>query len=413
MFGKNSAVSNNPQNKNLTTEEKINLNEDNFKLEDFPIHTMKEDLKELQNPSIKKETPLEINEPTKTFSFDAKPPTDSLEKKGPFFNPEIQEKPANNAPKIAEIKSDPIYFDESIELPKKTIFEEKTETPTSSYTPNIAKPNPLPEFEEKKPQPKEIQNIKQNIPEPHHGIGKAIAIAVVIFIILIAGAGGYYFWMTRVSVPLEQNIITENEETLPLEEEIIPSETETQLTLSSQNSNYLQINLNQATAESLKQTLDEYALKVSKTNEVGAFEFLITDETNTPVTFQDFATTLNINLSTEISAQIGQDFSLYIYNYGEKTRFGLALTVLNDAFLKTALSKEEANLFTSLSPFYPNLTLPAKNIFSPAIYKNYTVRYLNITSPEDYAVDYATIGNKLVIGTTRETLYSILDKLSE
>ncbi|MFA6159906.1 MAG: hypothetical protein WC678_02330 [Parcubacteria group bacterium] len=424
MFGKNSAVSNNPQNKNLTTEEKINLSEDNFKLEDFPIHTMKEDLKELQNHSIKKETPIENIEPKKTFSFDAKTQNVSPEKNGPFFRPEPpknQEKPANYAPKIAQTKSDPIYFDESVELPKKIAVETPREIPTP-----VPRPISVPRVEEKiNISPKEMPKIpqptmqktfqetpKKNITKPHHGIGKAVAIAIVIFVILIASAGGYYFWMTRISVPSQQDIvIKEPETTLP--EETLPEKTTPIPTLSSQNSNYLQINLTQANTENLQQTLNEYKAKVLATNEIGVFEFLITDETNTPVTFQDFATTLGINLTPAISAQIGQDFSLYIYNYGDKTRFGLLLTVLNDNFMKTALTKEEKSLPISLSPLYPTITAPAISTFSSATYKNHTVRYTNITSADDYAIDYAIIGNKLVIGTTKATLFSSLDRLSE
>ena len=218
--------------------------------------------------------------------------------------------------------------------------------------------------------------------------------------------------MTRISVPSQQDIVIDEPQTT-LPEETLPEEITPMPILSSKNSNYLQINLTQANTENLKQTLSEYATKVLATNEIGVFEFLITDETNTPVTFQDFATTLGINLTPAISAQIGQDFSLYIYNYGDKTRFGLLLTVLNDNFMKTALTKEEKNLPTSLSPLYPTITVPAVSTFSSATYKNHAVRYTNITSADDYAIDYAIIGNKLVIGTTKTTLFSSLDRSSE
>ncbi|MFZ2975183.1 MAG: hypothetical protein WA055_00955 [Candidatus Moraniibacteriota bacterium] len=425
MFGLNSKGSNDPKNKNQTSDEKINLNEDNFKLEDFPIHTMKEDLKELQNPSLKKEIQIENIEPKKTFSFDAKPQNISPEKNGPFFRPETpktQEKPANYAPKIAQTKNEPLYFDESVELPKKIAVETPREVPAPAPRPTNAKKveekiniksQEIPKNSQPTMQKTFQETPKENIAEPHHGIGKAITIAVVIFVILIASAGGYYFWMTRISVPVQKDIIIDKPETTFPEEETLPEETTPIPTLSSKNSNYLQINLTQANAENLKQTLNEYTTKVLATNEIGVFEFLITDETNTPVTFQDFATTLGINLTPGISAQIGQDFSLYIYNYGDKTRFGLLLTVLNDNFMKTALTKEEKSLPISLSPLYPTITAPTISTFSSATYKNHAVRYTNITSADDYALDYAFVGNKLVIGTTKTTLFSALDRLSE
>ncbi len=424
MFGLNSKGSNDPKNKNQANDEKINLSEDNFKLEDFPIHTMKEDLKELQNPSLKKEIKIETIQPKKEFSFDAKPQSVSPEKNGPFFRPEppkSPEKTASFAPPIAKPKNEPLYFDESIELPKKIAVEKPKEIPTpaprSISVPKIKeKINIAPQEIPKNSQPttqKTFQEIpKENIVEPHHGIGKAITIAIIIFIILIASAGGYYFWMTRLSTPLEKNLtINEPAEILPENE--LPPTTDPIPTISSQNSNYLQFNLSQANSENLKSTLNEYASKVLATNEIGVFEFLITDETNTPVTFQDFSSILDLNLPADISTQIGQDFSFYIYNYGDKTRFGLLLTVLNDNFMKTALTKEEKNLPASLSPLYPTIAPPSVSIFSPVTYKNHAVRYTNITSADDYAIDYAIIGNKLVIGTTKTTLFSVLDRLSE
>ncbi|MDO9231249.1 MAG: OmpH family outer membrane protein [bacterium] len=583
MFGKNSAVSDDPQNKNLTTDEKINLSEDNFKLEDFPIHTMKEDLKELQNPSTKKEIPLETIEPKKTFSFDTKPQADSLSKNGPFFN---QETPVKEKPTVykSPVEEQPLYFNETKEIPQeknslasaqkkiptetkkqessqtkptgffsflKTIPNKQVDEKNPENSFNLAKQNKE-EFQKKNTQlqeeiskkekelnekiiaikqadekiqealnkkqaldseiskeeltlieerktldnlsinknnllkelekiEKEKQSMKnsnsffsflktdsevapvatknnkafpealerKNYPDqmfnvntaPHLiskepqnknilpndsfdkkinstpkkeyspediNLHKIASFSFLIFVIIIASAGGYYFWMTRLSTPSEQNIITAEPETILPEEK-----TETTSVLSSQNSNYLQIDLTQATTENLKQTLGNYATKVLATNEIGVFEFLITDETNTPVTFQDFAETLGLKLTSAISAQIGQDFSLYIYNYGDKTRFGLLLTTLNDNLMKTALAKEEKNLPVSLSPLYPTITAPAISTFSSTTYKNHAVRYANITSADDYAIDYATIGNKLVIGTTKTTLFSSLDRLSE
>ncbi|PIP28005.1 MAG: hypothetical protein COX29_03485 [Candidatus Moranbacteria bacterium CG23_combo_of_CG06-09_8_20_14_all_35_22] len=387
MFGFNSAGSNDPKNKNQgqIDNEPMNLSEDNFKLDDFPIHTMKNDLEKLKNPASVKIT-FEQNNPVKKISS---------QQGGPFFSKEtsqnrplsqkeispIKKEPDIYIPKIAQSKKETLYFDEAKELPKEIIKEKK---------------------------PSVKQEPKQSAPSPEtHGIGKAVAIALVIFILLIAGAGGYYFWMTRMISPSDQNIPLDEPET------ILPEETQPTSVLSSKNSNYLQINLTQTNPEELKKVLNNYAEEVSKTNEISVFKFLLTDETNAPIAFQDFSTALEINLSPETSAQIGQDFTFYIYNYGDKTRFGLILTSLEDNLLKNALLKEEETLFSNLAPLYPSLTSPTNTTFSPITYKNYAVRYLNITSVEDYTIDYAISNNKLFIGTTRTTLFSALDQLSE
>ncbi|HRY82505.1 MAG TPA: hypothetical protein P5232_02300 [Candidatus Moranbacteria bacterium] len=388
MFGQKTNGSNDPQNKNLSTDGKMNFNEDNFKVEEFPIHTMKNDLKELQNPTEKKSIPTDDISIEKNSFFGKKPETVSPEKNGPFFQaetPKPQEKSDFSDIRTAPAKIEPAYSQEPKELPREETKEVPKETPAIFQTP------------------------KENIPPVQsHGIGKAIFVAVIIFIILIVCTGGYYFWMTRVSISPEEIALPETVEPIV---ETIPDETIALPALSAQNSNYLQINLTDATAESLKTTLNSYTEKVLATKTIGAFEFLITDEKNNPITFKDFADKSGLILAPAILSNLNSDFSLYIYNYGENTRFGLSISSKNDTLLKTALLKEEKNLFKGLSPLYPALTANPLSTFSTTAYKNNAVRYLNITTPDDYAVDYIIINKKLLIGTTKTATFSILDRI--
>ena len=355
MFGKNLTDLNNSNTEN------VNLNEENSTLEESPIHTLESDLKEIQNPSIKQAIP---NKTTRS------------NKNNPFLStnyPENQEKTNNEVDKIIEATKDKPL--------------------------NITENN----------NPETIHNSKNN---PPGKIKRLVFTIVVIFIIMIFGGGGYYFWITRLTIPTEQKtILNELPENLP------KNETEQKITqiapnLSAQNLNYLQIDLSQANSENLRQTINKYSNSILSTNEIGIFEFLITDEKNIPVSFQDFSTILDINL-LEILPQISQDFTFLIYNYGEKTRFGLILNSLNSTDLKNTLEKEEKNLYKSIYPLYQKIDTPVMQNFSSATYKNHSIRYLNITSADDYAIDYTIVGNKLVIGTTKSTMFSALDRLSE
>ena len=245
-----------------------------------------------------------------------------------------------------------------------------------------------------------------------HGIGKAVVISVIISVIIIVGAGGYYFWMTRVSTTPQttpSDITTTETANQPEPvEEVLPE-------LSSQNSNYLMLDLTNIDTVGINDVLTDYANKVSKTNTIGLYKFLVTDKNNTPIKFEDFASMLGLAIPSEVLSQIGPDFSLYIYNYGDKTRFGLSIFLKNSIQVKLALAKNESSLAQGLSALYFDNSYSAPtNSFSNAVYDKAptaSIRYINITNSEDMALDYLILNDQLVFGTTKTITFSIIDRL--
>jgi hypothetical protein len=251
---------------------------------------------------------------------------------------------------------------------------------------------------------------EDNSKSESHGIGRAVTVAVIIFIIIIVGAGGYYFWMTRVSTSpqVADSSPVSEPEPLPEPEEVLPE-------LSDQNSNYLMIDLSSIDTKGISEILKDYSAKISQINTTGLYEFLITDENNTPIKFEDFASMLGLAISSDLLSQIGPDFSLYIYNYGDKTRLGLSISLKDSTQAKLALSKNESSLAQGLSALYlDNSYSTPTNSFSDAVYDKAptaSIRYINITNSEDMALDYAILNNQLIFGTTKATTYSIIDRL--
>lgn len=409
-----------PQNKKPIENKQMSLNEEDFDVKDVEIHTMKSDLADLKNPPKKK---IAI----KSEDIEKKPTP--KKENGPFFQKEIlQEKEeikkseTLNQPKPFKIDSfkPPVAPEPIKQNVKEKIMEEKIE-PAKPIQKEV-KMNEL-EIKEnttKKEEPApESDGIitgtldgKNDSDTESHGIGKAIIIAVIISVIIIVGAGGYYFWMTRVSttpqaIPSDIAITETSSQSEPAEE-VLPE-------LSNQNSNYLMLDLTNIDAIAIKNVLDDYSNKVSKTNTVGLYEFLITDENNTPIKFEDFASMLGLAIPADILSEIGPDFSLYIYNYGDKTRFGLSISIKDSVQTALVLSKNETALIQGLSALYSDSSYSAPTVsFSDAKYDNAptaSIRYVNITNSEDMTLDYSVLNNQLVFGTTKTITYSILDRL--
>ena len=54
---------------------------------------------------------------------------------------------------------------------------------------------------------------------------------------------------------------------------------------------------------------------------------------------------------------------------------------------------------------------PATEEFQDNTYKNVNIRYLNFSDPS-LTLDYAIVGDYLVITTSRESMYGVIDRLN-
>lgn len=346
MFNKPTSEQNNsPQNNPLSPpDNKMNFDQQkDFQMENFPVHNMKTDLKNIDKPDYFTNTSVDTPLKTTPAKTEAKEPPKS-QNTGPFLSQAGDKNP-------------------------------------------------------KETQPKEPQ-------KEHPGIGRAIIIAVVLFIVIIAGGGGYYFWMTRMATEPSQAPI----ELMP-EPPVIPEPPIAPMPTFSKNSpNYLSIDIENSDTQTVQTTLNDYADKINETDEIAVFEFLITDSNNNPVSFQDFSQKFGLTLSQNILSNLGSNFSFFIYNYGDKTRFGLSVDSLDNSQLKNFILTEEKNLIQGLEPLFNNLAYTASDIlFVDTTYQEAAIRFFNISSPEELSVDYSIHNNQLIIATTKTAMFSIID----
>lgn len=332
----------------------INLTQEkDYKLEDIPIFTMKKDLKSADNPEYKssiENSTLRVG--ANSFQENARPFPEK-QTTSPFLTQAVPEK-KEIAPKSQ------VQFQSKI--PPKADFNKDTKWK------------------------------------------KLLFAGISIFFVLVLAAGGYYFWITQQSGQEEENApLTQ---TLPKEDA---------LTFSIEKPNYLSVDIANSDSAKIKETLEKYADKVSLSGALAPVEFIVTDEKNNPVGFENFASKIGISFSSGVFSSLSSEksFSLFIYNDNDKARFGLAIDSKDDYKLQQAIFQEEPDLPNDLGPLLRNLPYSATGkSFSTGSYAGTEIRYTNLTTPNDLSIDYAIFDNKLVIGTTKMTIQSVMDYIS-
>ncbi|MFH1461213.1 MAG: hypothetical protein ABIF84_02225 [Patescibacteria group bacterium] len=162
------------------------------------------------------------------------------------------------------------------------------------------------------------------------------------------------------------------------------------------------INQEQATS-----TIDHLLVKLTSSTEK---KYLDLDNllTNSNLSLPD-----NIRQSILASDIPGENYTLFSYNQAQGNRLGLVINVLASETLIEDLKAWEQTMINDLKPLLlkDQVPAPATLEFQDNLYQETDVRYLNFPDP-DLSIDYAVVDNKLIITTSRESMYAVINALS-
>ncbi|MFA4817752.1 MAG: hypothetical protein WC608_03490 [Parcubacteria group bacterium] len=403
------------QNKNNQTTDggQTNLSQaDDLPIEDLPVHTMKKDLEAIKHPELALE--IEAQEAASQSMPINREKLTETQKSSPFLDFSAPKKSApeemNSRPESAksDVLDSRIKFTEPESMPERILPATDVRVITPAPQPEkVAAPQNLPISNNEKPIFDSEKNSAKDKQHPHHiNFSKVFAGVIAVLIIAIIAGTGYYFWITRQGTPevVVTPPITEPE---PIPEPIAK--------FSIDAPNVLTIDMAAATSATIKELLQNTAKDVAQEKASLPIEFIVTGTDGKPVIFKDFTKILGITFSPALTANLSDAFSLFIYNDNAVTRGGIAIESKDPIKLKGLLTLEEKTLVKSIAesivPAFlaSNPAFTAK-AFTDSDHKGTAIRYINITSPEDWSVDYAIYQNKLVIGTTKMTLRAIVDK---
>ncbi len=238
--------------------------------------------------------------------------------------------------------------------------------------------------------------------------GKFLIVLVSSLLILaIIGGGFCYYWFYLRKSPLpaatqEPTAATQNRQ-------------------ASSNNNVLAFKVDPAAGESefkqaFKKTADDF-LPAASENDLA--ELRPAGKDGQQVATSDFLALFSITLPEEITQVFsGNDYSLFAKKENGEVRAGLVFKLTDSTGLAEKLNQQEKNLPLEISSLYlgPSPT-GAEPSFNSSQYKNADIRYYNFSSPANTSLDYSVIrgkdGGYLIFGTSKNTIRSILDYMSE
>ncbi len=306
--------------------------------------------------------------------------------------------------------------------------EERTETKDGQYfNPFLEKQNQqergkIADFVDKssyseKNIPNEHERRSQENMQPESSSKKFFWIMLVILIVGASAFGGYYFFNKRKDA---LNRSQELEAQKSKEVEAQKSENDNDLVeikplskYSSDKPNYLSIDTENPSYENFKEVILRAFVDIKNDGIDKPVEFIITDNKNNPIAFSIFNVIAKIKLSNELLKNLNDNFSILAYYDSENPRLMLSVKVIDQLKASSLIKNEESKLPGELLPlFLDSVSLPKTSVsFKDANYKGVDIRYFNFTSDHMTSIDYAFSGSKLIIGTSKRSMWAVLDKV--
>ncbi|MEA2113531.1 MAG: hypothetical protein U9P63_02650 [Patescibacteria group bacterium] len=138
---------------------------------------------------------------------------------------------------------------------------------------------------------------------------------------------------------------------------------------------------------------------------IGLSDFLFLSEASLPE---------KIIQSAAVDESGGANYSFFFYNQAKERRLGFALKIAEGIDIREELKMWESEIPENITALFVNLEditlLADTEEFQDNTYKSIAIRYINFPNP-DLSVDYAIVGDKLIITTSRESMYAVIDAL--
>jgi len=270
---------------------------------------------------------------------------------------------------------------------KSETFFVTEETPAAETQKETEKKLELPQME------------KLKIPEPIYapekeGIRKILKnVTIGVIALALIGAGAFIYFKNKNKEPEPIIVIkTEPQLSAPLiniEEKKVLSLTE--------GRNLFQLLREEAKTEQKIQTFKRIGALKNETDFLSLAEVL---------------QNLEIPISPYVLSELKDNYNLLIFNQETGKRIGLIVETNNSENLKAQMKAWETTMLDDFKNLYP-IQLPgqaANKNFLDDNYKNVIIRYKNLPY-SNLTLNYTILGNLLVIGTSKEMMYSAVDKI--
>jgi hypothetical protein len=354
-------------------------------LPDYEVRTMKDDLAELGLTKLEREAKGMPTE--EELETGIKPGVPIIKHAEGEIKREI---PAPEALPTAPKKS-------ALPSTEELVSEKEKEMPFIRPRPEPA-PEAMPEAEEALPIP-ETEKLK--IPEvsyapaaPSHK--KRILLLIIAAIIVISGFGVGAFFLWPKSTPNPTPPPTPPITTPKLSVALISVNETKIITLTNEKSLFETLK-DEAKSEQTINTFKRVAILKNET------EF---------ISLNEFFQALEISVSPYTLGDLKTNYTLVIFSQGTGKRLGIVAEVQNPEDLKNQMRSWEQTMLDDLKNFYIS-DVPgarASKTFLDDIYSGVAIRYVNLPYTT-LTLNYTILNNLLVIGTSKELMYTTIDRI--
>lgn len=229
-----------------------------------------------------------------------------------------------------------------------------------------------------------------------------------LFVFASALVGAYYYLYVYSVMPLTIPIVIPPIQTDP--NDLVPQESQTGFSLTSPN--YFPLNIETVLEADVRTQIQTTGERIQLAQISQPVEFLVTDQTNTPIAFSRFVILSGLQLPEDIVSLTEERFSLFIFSDQGQQHVGLRVQLKQAGDTTVAAFRKLEGDFPALFQRFllGAQASPLKRIpFKQSIHNGTTIRYVNIPGVKAMSVDYAFVGNEWYVGTSKNTLRAVLD----
>ena len=252
-----------------------------------------------------------------------------------------------------------------------------------------SKKSELPSPPQPKITPSQTKPVKIKKPKPK------LLIILIIILLIAMGALGFLYWYGK-----------EKPESPPAEEEHQPE--------TPQPSEYL-IPVEETKIISLEtNSLSDLLRQEAQLDQpIKSFKRIaILKNENEFLSLSEFLQELEVNYPPYFLPQLKENYNIFLFNQETGKRLLLIVETENIENLREQLTIWEETMLEDFKNFYPidKPGQPASESFLDDIYRDIAIRYINLPF-STLTINYTIINNLLIIGTSKEAIYTAIDNV--
>ena len=155
--------------------------------------------------------------------------------------------------------------------------------------------------------------------------------------------------------------------------------------------------------------LENYLKTLEKIPQIALIEI---KEENKTLELEKLFQKITLKVPDEIMVDLKDNYNLIFLNFEDEYRLGLIVEVDNLKKVQKNISQWETTMIDDLATLFlrTRINYPYSSDFQENTYQGIKIRYLNF-SESNTTIDYAFVGNKLIITTSKESICRIIDML--